>query len=62
MTTFQRLLEIDLERATKGIKLAEHVAAKRADGWTWQQIADNLYDVTGTAVSRETLRQWYPDL
>lgn len=59
VTTFQHYLEITLDKATHGIVLADHVKAKRADGWTWQQIADNLHDLTGVSVSRESLRQWF---
>jgi hypothetical protein len=63
MTVLRSYLEIRLAEATKSsIKLEEHVIAKRGDGWTWQQIADNLHDLTGVAVSRETLRLWFPDL
>jgi hypothetical protein len=51
-----------LTEATKGIKLEDHIIAKRGDGWTWQQIADNLYDLTTVPVSRETLRLWFPHL
>lgn len=62
MTTLRHYLDIRLAEATKGIKTADHVLAKRKDGWTWQQIADNIHDLTGVTVSRETLRLWFPDL
>lgn len=61
MTTFQHYLEITLDKNAPGTVLAEHVAAKRSEGQTWQQIADSLHDLTGVSVSRETLRHWFPD-
>lgn len=63
MTTLQKYLETRLDDVTTGsVNLESHVEAKRADGWTWQQIADNLHDVTTVVVSRETLRLWFPKL
>ena len=62
MTALRGYLDSRMAQTTKSIKLDDHVTTKRTDGWTWQQIADNLHDLTGVAVSRETLRLWYPKL
>jgi hypothetical protein len=62
MTTLRGYLEMRLAESAKGIELTENVTAKRIDGWSWQQIADNLHDITGVLVSRETLRLWFPEL
>jgi hypothetical protein len=60
MTVLHQYLELSLEQKT-GIGLAAHVAAKRDDGLTWQQIADGLHAITGNTISRETLRLWFND-
>lgn len=49
-----------IDRLTDG-HLAERLAVWRADGWSFQQIADHLRDNYGVSVSDETVRNWFDD-
>ena len=59
MTSTQRLAALLLEQP-----LDDYVATKRANGRSWQHIADRLSADTGGEinVSRETLRLWYGEV
>lgn len=41
--------------------LDELVAKRRGVGRSWQRIADEIEELTGTVVARFTLTQWYPE-
>lgn len=56
-TPLYRLIEAGL-----GMPLAEFVAERRQPTKSWQEIADEIKERTGEAVSRERLRQWFPEL
>jgi hypothetical protein len=49
-----------IEAHLKGRSLDGLVAAHRRVGHSWQVIADDVRDRTGVIISRETLRNWYP--
>ena len=46
----------------KGRSLRSLVSAGRRSGRSWQAIADEIRDLTGVIVSRETVRGWFPEL
>lgn len=53
-----------LYRALDGLlggTLAEHVTDRRAAGDSWRSIAADLRTRTGTDLTHETLRSWFPD-
>lgn len=50
-----------IEHQLKGKSLRGLVFAARRNGRSWQSIADEVRDLTGVIVSRETLRNWFPD-
>lgn len=54
-TSLQSLIE---ERLI-GVSLAEFVATRYAARRSWDDMADELSDLTGVPVSRESLRRWY---
>lgn len=49
-----------IELQLKGRSLDGLVLFHRRKGASWQAIADDVRDLTGVIVSRETLRAWYP--
>lgn len=56
-TATRSLIEVQL----KGRSLAALVSYNRKRGSSWQVIADEVRDLTGVIVSRETLRGWFPE-
>lgn len=54
VTTKQLLIEARLG----GQRVHDLVSRRRAKGASWQSIADEIHDLTGVVVSRETLRLW----
>ena len=54
MTTKQLLIEARLG----GQRVHDFVSRRRTKGASWQSIADEIHDLTGVVVSRETLRLW----
>jgi mitochondrial fission protein ELM1 len=50
-----------IEHQLKGRSLRGLVFTARRTGRSWQSIANEVRDLTGVIVSRETLRNWYPD-
>ncbi|GJJ21090.1 hypothetical protein [Mycolicibacterium mageritense] len=56
-TPTQGLIEAHL----RGKSLRGLVFGARRSGRSWQSIADEVRELTGVIVSRETLRNWYPD-
>lgn len=50
-----------IEHQLKGTSLRGLVFTRRRAGVSWQAIANEVRDLTGVIVSRETLRNWYPD-
>lgn len=54
-STLYRLIDAKL-----GGKLDEFVATRRP-AMSWQEIADELREVTGERPTRETVRLWYVD-
>ena len=57
-TATHHLIEVQL----KGKSLRALVVSARRSNHSWQSIADEIRDLTGVIVSRETLRGWYPDV
>lgn len=57
-TATRSLIEVSL----KGRSLQSVVMAGRRAGRSWQDIADEIRELTGVIVSRETVRGWFPDL
>lgn len=57
-TATRHLIEVSL----KGRTLRSVVVAGRRSGRSWQTIADEIRDLTGVIVSRETLRAWFPEM
>lgn len=56
-TATRSLIEVQL----KGRSLAALVTNSRRKGQSWQAISDEVRDLTGVVVSRETLRGWFPE-
>ena len=54
VTTKQLLIEARLG----GQRVHDLVSRRRSKGASWQSIADEIHDLTGVVVSRETLRLW----
>lgn len=57
-TATRHLIEMQL----KGRSLPGLVGTARREGRSWQSIADEVRDLTGVIVSRETLRKWFPEM
>lgn len=58
-TATKHLIDMQL----KGVSLDTFVRKERANGTGWQTIANRIAERTGGyALSRETLRRWYPEL
>ncbi|BDC71035.1 hypothetical protein KAREA_09500 [Prescottella equi] len=57
-TATRHLIEVQL----KGKTLRGLVVSARRSGRSWQAIADEVRDLTGVIVSRETLRSWFRDV
>lgn len=53
LTPTQALVEIRL-----GGSVLVYLTELRLEGLSWREVADELYDRTGVAVSHEALRQW----
>lgn len=47
-----------IEARLGGRRLPDLVGRRRAQGKSWQGIANEIHDMTGVAVSRESLRAW----
>lgn len=58
MATATRAL---IEAHLKGRSLDGLVSLHRRKGDSWQVVANEVRDLTGVIVSRETLRGWYPE-
>jgi hypothetical protein len=43
-------------------RLEEYVTARRGEGLSWRLIMNEVRDQTGSDVSHETLRAWFPSL
>ncbi|SCZ14022.1 hypothetical protein SAMN02799641_05723 [Rhodococcus erythropolis] len=56
-TATQNLIEVSL----KGKSLRALVVSARRSGRSWQSVADEIRELTGVIVSRESVRGWYPD-
>lgn len=56
-TATQHLIEVQL----KGKSLRALVVSARRSGRSWQSVADEIRELTGVIVSRESVRGWYPD-
>lgn len=41
--------------------LAEYVTSRRTQGDSWRSIAVDIRDKTGSDVTHETLRSWFPE-
>lgn len=54
VTTKQLLIEARLG----GQRVHDLVARRRKQGDSWQAIANEIHDLTGVVVSRESLRLW----
>lgn len=54
VTTKQLLIEARLG----GQRVHDLINRRRTKGASWQSIADEIHDMTGVVVSRETLRLW----
>lgn len=51
-----QLLDLKLEGG-----LEEFVTFRRKLGVSWRNIARQIHDATGVAVTHETIRAWFPD-
>lgn len=59
-TPLRELIDTHLRQKEHG-PLDDLVARRRGIGRSWQRIADEIEELTGTVVARFTLTQWYPE-
>lgn len=59
-TPLRTLLDVELQADGHG-SLDDLVAKRRKVGRSWQRVCDEIEELTGRTVSRQTLLAWYPE-